>query len=120
MAGNRILIIEDNPMNLDLAADLLEVHGYVVLRAENALKGIELARAEQPDLILMDISLPDLDGLEATRKLRADPATQHLTVVALTAHAMKATRRWRWRPVAKGTSPNPLTRGISTGKSRSS
>ncbi len=89
MANKRILIFEDNPMNLDLAADLLEVHGYEVLRADNALQGIALARTAQPDLILMDVSLPDLDGLEATRQLRADPATQHLMVVALTAHAMK-------------------------------
>jgi two-component system cell cycle response regulator DivK len=89
MAKKRILIVEDNPMNLDLVADLLEVHGYDVLRAETALKGIQMARTEQPDLVLMDVSLPDLDGLEATRQLRADPATQHLMVVALTAHAMK-------------------------------
>lgn len=89
MAKNKVLVVEDNLMNLDLVADLLEVHGYDVLRADNAAKGIDLARTEQPDLVLMDVSLPDLDGLEATRQLRADPATHHLTIVALTAHAMK-------------------------------
>src|SRR5438034_335233 len=89
MSGSKILIIEDNPMNLELAADLLEVHGYVVLKAENALKGIYLAKTDHPDLVLMDISLPDLDGLEATRKLKLDPATRHIPVIALTAHAMK-------------------------------
>ncbi|MGA2863013.1 MAG: response regulator [Verrucomicrobiota bacterium] len=89
MAGGKILIIEDNPMNLDLAADLLQANGYVVLKAENALKGIAMAKTDHPDLILMDISLPDLDGLEATRRLKLDPATRQIPIIALTAHAMK-------------------------------
>ena len=88
-AGNRVLIIEDNAMNLELAADLLEANGFLVLRAENALNGIGLAKTDHPDVILMDISLPDLDGLEATRRLKSDGTTCHIPVIALTAHAMK-------------------------------
>jgi len=85
----RILVIEDTPMNLELATILLTAAGYVVLAAPDAETGIELARREQPDLILMDISLPGMDGLTATRALKADPATQTIPVVALTAHAME-------------------------------
>lgn len=89
MAGEKILIIEDNLMNMELATDLLEAAGYVVIQAGIAEKGIELARAGSPDLILMDISLPGMDGLEATRVLKQDPATKDISVVAMTAHAMK-------------------------------
>ena len=89
MANKKILIIEDNPMNMELATDLLETSGYFVLQAGAAEEGIELARAESPDLILMDISLPDMDGLEATGVLKQDPATANINVVALSAHAMK-------------------------------
>ena len=89
MNPDTILIIEDNPMNLELATDLLEARGFVVLQARTAEAGLRLARTTTPDLILMDISLPGMDGLSATRTLKADPVTSHLTVVALTAHAMK-------------------------------
>ena len=89
MRAHKILIIEDNLMNLELATDLLEVAGFVVLKAMVAADGIDLARAAQPNLILVDISLPDLDGLAATQALKADPATRNIPVVALTAHAMK-------------------------------
>lgn len=89
MAGQKILIIEDNPMNMELATDLLEASGYVVIQAGAAEEGIELARAESPDLILMDISLPGMDGLEATGILRQDPTTKDISVIAMTAHAMK-------------------------------
>ena len=89
MAGEKILIVEDNPMNMELATDLLEASGYIVIQAGVAEEGIELARAELPDLILMDISLPAMDGLEATGVLKQDPATKGINVIALTAHAMK-------------------------------
>lgn len=89
MAGEKILIVEDNPMNMELATDLLEASGYIVIQAGVAEEGIELARAELPDLILMDISLPGMDGLEATGVLKQDPATKGINVIALTAHAMK-------------------------------
>lgn len=89
MAGKRILIVEDNPMNLELATDLLEAAGYVVIQAGTAEEGVELARVESPDLILMDISLPGMDGLEATAILKKSPDTKGINVVVLTAHAMK-------------------------------
>ena len=89
MAGEKILIVEDNPMNLELATDLLEASGYVIIQAGTAEEGIKLARAESPDLILMDISLPGMDGLEATGDLKQNPTTKDIPVIALTAHAMK-------------------------------
>ena len=76
-------------MNMELAADLLETANYTVLRAGEAETGIELARTKGPDLILMDISLPGMDGLAATQKLKSDTATRSIPIVALTAHAMK-------------------------------
>ena len=85
----KILVVEDTPMNLELATDLLEAAGHAVLAATSAEAGIECARREQPDLILMDISLPGMDGLAATRALKANAATQSIPVVALTAHAMQ-------------------------------
>ena len=85
----RILVVEDNLLNLELVVDLLEVAGFAVCHAHTAEEGFRAARERSPDLILMDLSLPGLDGLAATRALRADPATRHLTIIALTAHAMK-------------------------------
>ncbi len=89
MSGKRILVIEDNPVNMELATDLLDTAGYGTLGADNAEDGIRVARAEMPDLILMDIALPGMDGLTATGILKSDPQTRHLRIVALTAHAMK-------------------------------
>jgi len=89
MAGEHILIIEDNPLNMELARDLLEARGYRVREASTAQEGIEAVRAEKPDLVLMDIQLPGMDGLTATRVLREDPNLADLKIVALTAHAMK-------------------------------
>lgn len=89
MAGQKILIIEDNPMNMELATDLLEASGYVVIQAGVPGEGIELSRVESPDLILMDISLPGMDGLEATGILKQDSGTRDIPVIAMTAHAMK-------------------------------
>lgn len=85
----RILIIEDNPANARLAAFILSRHGHEILCAEDALIGLDLARNEQPDLILMDIHLPGMDGLEATRRLRDDPVTADIRIIALTALAMR-------------------------------
>ncbi len=89
MTGDKILIIEDNLMNLELVTDLLVANGFNVQSAQTAEEGLRLAREMAPDLVLMDFSLPGMDGLCATRDLKADPATRHLTVVGLTAHAMK-------------------------------
>jgi CheY-like chemotaxis protein len=86
---NRILIIEDNLLNLELATDLLEANGFVVYSAQTAEEGLRLAQEILPDLVLMDFGLPGMDGLDAAKLLRANPATRHLTIVGLTAHAMK-------------------------------
>ena len=95
MTGNQILIIEDNLMNLELATDLLEANGFVVASAQTAEEGLRLARERLPDLVLMDFSLPGMDGLSATKNLKADPATRQLTVVGLTANAMKGDEETR-------------------------
>lgn len=88
MTAKTILVIEDNPMNMELAVDLLEAYDYTVFAAENAESGIDLAKTHIPDLILMDISLPGMDGLEATSILKNDDVTKTIPVIALTAHAM--------------------------------
>lgn len=84
-----VLVIEDTPANMKLVSMLLERAGYRVLQAQDAVAGIALAQEQRPDLILMDIQLPGMDGLEATRLLKADAATRQIKVVALTAFAMK-------------------------------
>jgi|SRR5687767_15054581 len=85
----RILVVEDNPTNMKLAITLLEAAGHSVLTASDAEAGLTIARAEQPNLILMDIQLPGIDGLEATVQLKRDEATRGIPVIALTALAMK-------------------------------
>ena len=85
----KILVVEDNPANMKLAEFLLRKAGHEVLAAEDAPAGIALARAQLPDLVLMDVQLPGMDGLEATRALKSDPATRAVKVIALTAFAMK-------------------------------
>jgi CheY-like chemotaxis protein len=83
-----ILIVEDNEMNRDMLSRRLQRKGYEVLIAVDGEKGLEVARARTPDLILMDMSLPVVDGWEATRRLKADDRLKHIPVIALTAHAM--------------------------------
>jgi two-component system cell cycle response regulator DivK len=85
----RVLIVEDNPTNMTLAVFLLQSVGHTVLSATDAEAGLTLARDEQPNLILMDIQLPGMDGLEATVLLKRDDATRAIPVIALTALAMK-------------------------------
>jgi two-component system cell cycle response regulator DivK len=89
---HKILLVEDNEMNRDMLSRRLERRGYAVVLAVDGLSGVEAAASEAPDLVLMDMSLPVLDGWEATRRLKADPATAHLPVIALTAHAMSGDR----------------------------
>jgi two-component system cell cycle response regulator DivK len=92
VADEVILIIEDNPRNLKLARDVLEFNGFRTIEAKNAVDGIALAEAHLPAVILMDIQLPDMDGIAALRILRSVPATSTIPVVALTAFAMAADR----------------------------
>lgn len=89
MTTTTVLVVEDTAANMKLVSMLLDKAGYRVLQARNADEGIALARAHLPDLVLMDIQLPGMDGLTATRILKEDAATCRLTVVALTAFAMK-------------------------------
>jgi len=92
MANELILIVEDNPKNLKLVRDTLQVKGYQTLEAETGEEGVRLAHERQPALILMDIQLPGITGVEALQRLRADPATQHPPVVAVTASVMPQDR----------------------------
>ena len=85
----KVLVVEDNPANMTLATFLLKSAGHTVLGATDAETGLTLARTEQPDLILIDIQLPGMDGLQATALLKADEATRDIPVIALTALAMK-------------------------------
>jgi len=85
----KVLVVEDNPANMTLATFLLESEGHTVLKAQDAEAGVGLARSERPDLVLMDIQLPGMDGLRATSILKADAATRDISVIALTALAMK-------------------------------
>ncbi len=84
-----ILIVDDNPTNLKLAADVLEFEGHTIARARDADEAQEVLKHTQPELILMDIQMPGMDGLTLTRLLKANPSYQHIPVVALTAFAMK-------------------------------
>ena len=89
MAGKRILIVDDNPTNLKLVAYLMHQHGYEVATAQDAAAAIASIQANRPTLILMDLQLPGVDGLALTRQLKADPATAAITIIAVTAYAMK-------------------------------
>ncbi len=89
MAGEKILIVDDNPTNLKLVAYLMRAKGYEVSTAIDADAAIANIRAQRPALILMDLQLPGIDGLELTRRLKADPETRDIIIVAVTAYAMK-------------------------------
>jgi two-component system, cell cycle response regulator DivK len=85
---HKILLVEDNPMNRDMLSRRLVKRGFEVVTAEDGLQGVDSATALLPDLVLMDMSLPGIDGWEATRRLKALEATRSIPVIALTAHAM--------------------------------
>jgi two-component system cell cycle response regulator DivK len=89
----KILLVEDNEMNRDMLSRRLERKGYQIVKAVNGQQAIEFATAEKPDLILMDMSLPVMDGWEATRRLKAGEATRQIPIIALTAHAMPEDER---------------------------
>lgn len=88
-----ILLVEDNEMNRDMLSRRLIRRGYEVRIAEDGESGVRMALDGLPDLILMDLSLPDIDGLEATRRLKGDPRTSHIPIIVLTAHAMLGDRQ---------------------------
>jgi CheY-like chemotaxis protein len=88
----KILLVEDNEMNRDMLSRRLQRKGYDVVMATDGAAGVEMARSESPDLILMDMSLPVVDGWEATRQIKAEESTRSIPVIALTAHAMAGDR----------------------------
>jgi CheY-like chemotaxis protein len=108
----KILLVEDNEMNRDMLSRRLVRQGYEVLLAQDGERGLAMAAEERPDLVLMDMSLPVIDGWEATRRLKADPSTKVIPVIALTAHALTEDRE---KALAAGcddydTKPIELTR----------
>lgn len=116
-----VLLVEDDPLNLELLQAVLEGRGFVVLTASDAPAGLEIARREHPDCVLMDVQLPDMDGLEAARRLRADPETAHIPIIAVTAHVKKEDEQRCLsagcalhipKPVDTRTLPDALTRVI--------
>jgi len=104
----RILVVEDNLLNLELVTDLLEAKGFMVCHAVTGEEAFRAAFELSPDLVLMDLSLPGQDGLATTRALRADPATRHLTIIALTAHAMKGDEAIALRAGCNGYLAKPI------------
>ncbi|CDO61437.1 Chemotaxis protein CheV [Candidatus Phaeomarinobacter ectocarpi] len=87
--SKRVLIVEDNELNMKLFHDLLDAHGYETLQTRDGMEALEIARSERPDLILMDIQLPEVSGLEVTKWLKEDDSLKQIPVVAVTAFAMK-------------------------------
>ena len=88
----KILIVEDNEMNLDMLSRRLTRRGFEIVIATDGAQGVELAQSEIPDLILMDMSLPVLDGWQATRQIKSNPEIKHIPIIALTAHAIAGDR----------------------------
>jgi CheY-like chemotaxis protein len=88
----KILLVEDNEMNRDMLSRRLQRKGYEVVLALDGQAGVEMSQTQAPDLVLMDMSLPVLDGWEATRRLKTDASTRHIPIIALTAHAMSSDR----------------------------
>lgn len=111
MPGAPILIIDDNPINLKLARVLLVAEGYDVRTASHAEEAFAVLREFQPQLILMDIQLPGMDGLALTRRLKADPATRDVIVLALTAYAMKGDCERAIQAGCDGYIPKPIDVG---------
>ena len=91
----KVLLVEDNEMNRDILSRRLSRRGYVVVFAMDGQQGVEMARSEKPDIILMDMSLPVMDGWEATRRIKSDGAMRNAPVIGLTAHAMEQSCRCR-------------------------
>lgn len=105
----KILIVEDNEQNLYLATYLLQNGGYTVCSARTGLEGLAMAKTEQPDLILMDLQLPEMDGYEVTLRLKHDPATSRIPVVAVTSYAMMDDREKALAAGCAGHLEKPLT-----------
>ena len=108
MEKQSILVVEDNEKNLKLVRDVLTFNGYQILEATTAEEGLQVAHSHQPELVLMDIELPGMDGITALQHLRADPATKKIPVVAVTASAMLGDRRKILEAGFDGYQPKPI------------
>ena len=108
MAGETVLIVEDNPTNRRLIEVVLRRSGYRLLSAESGEQGVEIALREKPALILMDIQMPTMNGIDATRILRADPTTAHTPIVALTASAVAEERERAFEAGCNGYITKPI------------
>lgn len=106
----KILYVEDNPQNMRLVRKMLLIGGYEMIEAVDGLTGIEVAIREMPDLILMDMNLPDIDGMEATARLRKNPQTAHIPIIALTANAMHGDRERFLASGCDGYIAKPITK----------
>jgi len=111
-----ILLVEDNEMNRDMLSRRLQKKGYFVIAAEDGERGQSLARSLMPDLILMDINLPLMDGLQLTRILKADGATKHIPIIALTAHALVSDRQRAFEAGCDDYDTKPVEFGRLSGK----
>jgi two-component system cell cycle response regulator DivK len=107
-----ILIVEDNELNMKLFNDLLEAHGYRTIQTRNGVEALDLTRAHKPDLILMDIQLPEVSGLQVTQWIKSDAALRHIPVIAITAFAMKGDEE----KMLQGGCEAYLSKPISIGK----
>jgi two-component system, cell cycle response regulator DivK len=112
MDGKNILLVEDNPVNRRLAVFLLRSQGYEVREATTAQEAFEIIEKERPDLIVMDIQLPGMDGLEATRKIKAHPATTDIPIIAVTSYAMKGDREKAMAAGCAGYVTKPIDKNI--------
>jgi len=108
MPTAKVLVIEDNPMNMELASDLLRARGYDVLQAATALEALGVLQEFKPDLILMDIQLPGLNGLDLTKRLKEDPRTKEIPIIAMTAYAMKGDEEKIFQAGCIGYIPKPI------------
>lgn len=109
MSGHRILVVEDNPLNLKLVRDVLTASGYEVVEAQTGEAGVSLAADCAPDLVLMDLQLPGIDGYEALRLIREDPRVAEVPIVALTAFAMREDRERTARAGFDGYLSKPIS-----------
>ena len=124
--SDRILIVDDNPTNMKLVAYLVRAHGYEVATASDAETALVAIEEQSPKLILMDVQLPGIDGLELTRRLKADPATKDIIIVAVTAYAMKGDQEralaagcddYVTKPIDTRALPSTIARLLGTGAS---
>ena len=107
----KILYVEDNPQNMRLVRKILSNQGHLILEAVDGMSCLAMLEQERPDLILMDVNLPDIDGLEVTARLKANPEVANIPVIALTANAMHGDRERCLEAGCSGYIPKPITKG---------